>query len=124
MPALAVGALQMYHVDAGPLTKWGADVFGPIALYGSFRTGGTILSWISKRTPSPFWSAIIVLAGCFAWELCQLYDLDGTLLAITAGQFDPFDLVAYVAGVAIAFGAERFFRDESHSLEMARSSRT
>jgi hypothetical protein len=51
-------------------------------------------------------SAIIVLAGCTAWEICQLFNLDGTLLAITVGHFDPLDLAAYVLGVAVAFGTE------------------
>ncbi len=110
LPALAVGALQMYRVDAGALTSWGADVFGPIAIYGSLRTGGSIARWFSKTPPSPWLSATIVLTGCFAWELCQLYDLDGTLLAITRGQFDPLDLGAYVLGAAVAFSGEKLLQ--------------
>lgn len=114
-PALVVGALQMFDVQAGAITSWGADFFGPIALYGSLRTGGTIARWFTKRPPSPRVSAIIVLAGCVAWEICQLFNLDGTLLAITAGQFDPIDIAAYVLGVTAAFGAETLVvrRDET-----------
>ena len=41
LPALAVGALQMYRVQAGVITSHGADFFGPIALYASLRAHGT-----------------------------------------------------------------------------------
>lgn len=107
LPALAVGALQMYRVDAGILTAYGADFFGPIALYASLRTDGSILRRFVRRTPSPAVSSAIVLAGCVAWEWCQRYDFRGTPLMITHGRFDPWDIVAYVAGVAIAFLTEK-----------------
>ena len=107
LPAIAVGAMQMLDVRAGLLTNQGADFFGPIALYASIRNGGTVLRWFARRTPSRAASASIVLVCCVAWELCQLYDFSGTPLVITAGRFDPWDLLAYVAGVVAAAGVER-----------------
>jgi hypothetical protein len=110
LPALAVGALQMVHVRAGALTDYGADFFGPIALYASTRSHGSILRWVfSKGAPSAPLSAVIVLAGCVAWEFCQLFDLSGTPLAITKGHFDPGDLAAYAIGVATAFATEKAY---------------
>lgn len=106
LPAIAVGVLQMYRVDAGALTNYGADFFGPIALYASFRTNGTIMRRFTKEAPSPAASALLVLAGCVLWEVCQLFDFSGTPLGITAGRFDPGDLAAYVLGVALPYAVE------------------
>jgi|SRR6185436_10139155 len=108
LPALAVGALQMKDIQAGVITDYGADFFGPIALYASFRTHG----WVPflKRAPSPSASAAIVLIGCVLRELSQLYDFKGTPLAITVGSFDPWDIAAYILGVALAFATEKLVR--------------
>jgi hypothetical protein len=113
LPALAVGALQMYRVDAGVLTAYGADFFGPIALYASLRANGTILRRFVSRPPSPYASAAIVIIGCVAWEWCQRYDFSGTPLMITRGTFDPYDIVAYVTGVALAFITEKLATQKS-----------
>lgn len=107
IPALVVGALQMYRVDAGFLTAYGADFFGPIALYASLRANGTILRRLVPRPPSPYASAAIVIAGCVAWEWCQRYDFSGTPLMITRGTFDLYDIVAYVTGAALALITEK-----------------
>jgi hypothetical protein len=107
LPALAVGALQMYRVDAGVLTAYGADFFGPIALYASLRVNGTIFRRFMTRPPVPAAAAGIVILGCVAWEWCQRYDFSGTPLLITRGTFDPYDIVAYVAGAALAFITEK-----------------
>ena len=40
--ALAVGALQMFRVQGGWLTDYGADLFGTAWLYAMFRQGRTI----------------------------------------------------------------------------------
>lgn len=115
LPALAVGGLQMFGIDAGALTQWGADLFGPIALYVSMRTGGTVMNRFMKTPSSPLASAAIVVALCTAWEICQLFDFSGTPLAITAGRFDPIDLAAYAAGAAIGFGVELAWRRQQPS---------
>ena len=107
LPALAVGALQMYRVNAGVLTAYGADFFGPIALYASLRANGTLLRRFFSRPPSPAVSAAIVIIGCVAWEWCQRYDFSGTPLLITRGTFDPYDIVAYFASVVVAFITEK-----------------
>ena len=99
----------MFGVHAGAITNYGADLFGPIPLYAAFRTNGTVLRRFMKRPLPPAASAAVVLAGCIAWEFCQLYDLRGTPLAITIGTFDPLDILAYVAGVGIAFALDELF---------------
>jgi hypothetical protein len=96
----------MFRVDAGVVTNQGADFFGPIALYASMRANGTIFSRFLKRAPSPFVSAVVVFAGCTAWEWCQRFDLRGTPLMITRGSFDWLDVLAYAAGVAAAWLGE------------------
>ena len=97
----------MARVNAGILTAYGADFFGPIALYASTRSNSTVAKWFTRRAPSPAASAAIVLIACVAWEWCQRFDLRGTPLAITRGRFDPYDIVAYAAGVGIAFVTEK-----------------
>jgi hypothetical protein len=86
-----IGGLQMYHVDAGPLTDWGADLFGPPCLYIAFRSGRWRLG--------PTASALTVFGGCFAWEWAQRWDLSGTPLFFTRGRFDSVDVAAYALGV-------------------------
>ncbi len=85
-----VGFMQAEQYNGGWLTSYGGDVFGPIAFW-----------WTLRRTifASPKYGAEIAaltqLVGCFVWEICQLFDLSGTVLFLTKGVFDPFDLVAY-----------------------------
>jgi hypothetical protein len=33
-------------------------------------------------------AAVSVSVGCFAWEICQRFDLSGTILYITRGTYD------------------------------------
>lgn len=99
IPAIIVGTLQMLRINAGPLTEWGTDFFGPIALYGSLRTNGTVARWFADKPPSAFLSALFVFVGCVAWEVGQFYDL-------VSGHYDPADIAAYALGVAVAVGGE------------------
>ena len=115
-PALTVGALQMFGVEAGALTSYGADLFAPIALYASFRSNGTILKWFMKQPLRSAIAAVVVISGCVAWELCQRYDFRNTPLAITRGRFDPLDIVAYVMGVGIAFAMDELLMRRSTDL--------
>jgi len=92
---VGIGGLQMYHVDAGPLTDYGADLLAPPYLYVMFRQGRLRLGSLG--------ALITVFGGCALWEWAQRYDFTGTPLAITRGTFDPLDLAAYAAGLIICF---------------------
>lgn len=90
---VGIGGLQMYDVDAGVLTSYGADLLAPPYLYVMFRRGRLHLG--------PSAALIGVFGGCALWEWAQRYDFSGTPLAITRGTFDPLDLVAYAAGLIV-----------------------
>jgi hypothetical protein len=95
---VGIGGLQMYRVDAGLLTDYGADLFAPPYLYVMARQGRLRLRSLTALS--------VVLGGCYLWEWMQRYDLGGTPFAITRGRFDPFDLLAYTLGLLIAYGAD------------------
>jgi hypothetical protein len=92
---VGIGGLQMYRVDAGFLTNYGADLLAPPYMYLMFRGGRLRLRSLT--------ALIAVLGGCFLWEWMQRYDLSGTPLAITRGRFDPFDLLAYTLGLLVTY---------------------
>lgn len=102
--------LQYLNVRAGPLTNWGGDFFGSMAVYGTLRTGGRRSNWLARMRPSPLWSAAIVLVGCIAWEL-------GQISHVIPGRYDPWDIAAYVLGVAVVFTAEKVFLRRMQSAE-------
>jgi hypothetical protein len=92
---VGIGGLQMYRVDAGLLTNYGADLLAPPYLYLALRGGRFRLRPLTALTT--------VLGGCFLWEWMQRYDLAGTPLGITRGTFDPFDLLAYTVGLLVSY---------------------
>lgn len=92
---VGIGGLQMYKVNAGLLTNYGADLFAPPYMYLMFRGGRFRLRSLTALA--------VVLGGCFLWEWMQRYDLAGTPLAITGGRFDPFDLLAYAVGLLVIY---------------------
>jgi len=105
---VGIGGLQMYRVNAGLLTDYGADLLAPPWMYLSMarepgqasplRLIGRVLKlWRPRRRLS------FVLGGCFLWEWMQRFDFSGTPLAITHGRFDPFDLLAYTLGLTVAY---------------------
>lgn len=87
---VGIGGLQMYRVDAGLLTDYGADLLAPPWWYLMLRGG--------RPRVHPLALLGFVLGGCFLWEWLQRFDLAGTPLVITHGHFDPFDLLAYTVG--------------------------
>lgn len=95
---VGIGGLQMYRVNAGLLTDYGADLFAPPYLYVMMRQGRLRLR--------SFTALSVVLGGCFLWEWMQRYDLAGTPFEITRGRFDPFDLLAYTVGLLVIYGAD------------------
>jgi hypothetical protein len=88
---VGIGGLQMYRVNAGFLTNYGADLFAPPYIYVMLRDGRLRLRSLTALG--------VVLGGCYIWEWMQRYDLAGTPFAITRGSFDPFDLLAYTVGL-------------------------
>jgi hypothetical protein len=98
--ALAVGALQMYHVHGGLLTDYGADVFGTAWLYAMIRLGRTIFQ--RGRTTDAPTAAVIVFVLCVVSEL-------GQRVHLVPGHFDPYDIVAYCVTVTACVGLDRRF---------------
>ena len=92
---VGIGGLQMYRVNAGFLTNYGADLLAPPYLYLMLRGGRFHLRPLAALTT--------VLGGCYLWEWMQRYDLSGTPLVITRGSFDPFDLLAYTVGLVVIY---------------------
>lgn len=92
---VGIGGLQMYRVNAGFLTNYGADLLAPPYMYLMLRGGRFHLRSLSALA--------VMLGGCFLWEWMQRYDLTGTPLAITRGSFDPFDLLAYTLGLVVIY---------------------
>jgi hypothetical protein len=95
---VGIGGLQMYGVDAGVLTSYGADLFAPPWIYLMFRIG----RWRMR----PVSALLVVFCGCLAWEWAQRYDFSGTPLVITRGTFDWLDIVAYATGLLVCFGID------------------
>lgn len=97
--ALAIGALQMYHVHGGLLTDYGADVFGTAWLYAMTRQGRTIIQ--RGRTLSAGSSASIVFVLCALSEFGQKWHL-------MPGRFDPYDLAAYAVTLLGCWALDRW----------------
>lgn len=92
---VGIGGLQMYRINAGFLTNYGADLLAPPYLYLVLRGGRLRLGSLTALA--------VVLGGCFLWEWMQRYDLAGTPLGITRGSFDPLDLLAYTLGLLLSY---------------------
>lgn len=101
-----IGYLQSQRVNAGFWTNYGADLIGPVWLYSGLRQ---LKIW-RGRYPSAELAAGGVFAGCFLWEWCQRYDLRGTLLGITRGSFDPYDVLSYAVSLGVAYTVDRTFQ--------------
>ena len=89
----------MYHVRAGVLTDYGADVFGTAWLYAMTRLGRTVVQ--RGRTVQPVPTAAVVFGLCTISEF-------GQLVGIVPGRFDPFDIVAFLAAVVASVAIERW----------------
>jgi hypothetical protein len=95
---VGIGGMQMYGVNAGALTNYGADLFAPPCIYFVARTG--------RKKMSAVRALVVVFGGCVVWELAQRYDFSGTPLAITRGAFDPLDILSYAVGLAACFALD------------------
>src|SRR5262249_45933813 len=96
--ALAIGALQMYHVRGGILTNYGADVFGTAWLYAMTRLGRTVIQ--RGRTAGAGISAGIVFLLCAVSEL-------GQRVHLVPGHYDPYDIVAYAVTAGTCWVIDR-----------------
>jgi hypothetical protein len=102
-----IGGLQMFGVNAGLVTSYGADLLAPPLLYLWLRQGRTIVARFLRRgPPTPAVSFMAVMIPCFLWEWSQRYDFGGTPLAIARGTFDPLDLLAYILGLAAVYAVD------------------
>ena len=98
--ALGIGALQMFGVNAGFVTNYGADLFGTAWLYCLCRLGK---SWLQRgHKPSAEATAIIIFVLCTASEV-------GQRLRVVPGIFDPFDILAYGLSVLACYLFDRRF---------------
>jgi hypothetical protein len=103
--ALGIGALQMFRVNAGFLTNYGADVIGTAWFYAMFRQGRTVFTR-GRRLP-PGTVAGLVLTGCVGTEYAQR-------LRLFPGVFDPFDLLAFAVSVFACLALDRWSADRRH----------
>jgi hypothetical protein len=98
---VGIGGLQMYRVNAGALTSYGADLLAPPWIYLMFRSG--------RWRMGPLTALLVVFGGCLGWEWAQRHDFSGTPLAITRGTFDPLDILAYAVGLLVCFAVDIYW---------------
>jgi hypothetical protein len=98
LAALAIGGLQMFRIPAGVLTDYGADVFGTAWLYAMTRLGWTVFQ---RGRPAGTNAAAAVI-----FALCTLSEV-GQRVHLVPGHFDPYDIVAFAAGIAACLACER-----------------
>lgn len=103
---VGIGGMQMYQVNGGVVTSYGADLLAPPILYFSFREGYRIPRTTRVWRLDPLASLLTVFIGCAVWEWSQRYDFGGTPLALAAGRFDPLDLLAYALGLLISYAVD------------------
>jgi hypothetical protein len=104
---IAVG-MQMMRINGGFVTNYVADIGGPMWLYGAIRLRKTLLRRLYRPTPSPELVAVFVFLVGTVWEVCQAFDLSGTVFTITRGRFDPWDIAAYAASLAACVAIDRW----------------
>lgn len=105
---LLTAALNLLHVRAGFLTNHLADLTVPALLYVLSRglVPGRrpfllrLMPWLG-RTPES--AATFFFLASSATELSQLYWPRGFF----AGRFDPWDIVAYGAGLLACYGCDK-----------------
>ena len=107
---LVSAALNLARVSGGFLTDYMADLTVPALLYVLARelAPGKRLAlpratqWLG-RTPER--AAIVLLLASVGTELSQAAWPRG----VFAGRFDPWDIVAYAAGLVAVYGADRSY---------------
>jgi hypothetical protein len=100
---VVVALLQMWNMRAGFISNYGADCIAPLMLYYSARTNKTLLSKLFKRTPNELQTFLTLWFLCVLWEISQKFDLSHTILFMTRGTFDPWDILTYTLTLLICF---------------------
>jgi len=103
-----IAVLQMWKIPAGFVTNYGADLLLPGYLYAAIRSK-RVLRVLRPLGRSPWLTASAIFVACVAWEWGQNYGLD----PVTGGKFDPFDIVAYGASLAVAYMVDLMIRRRS-----------
>lgn len=106
---LAVG-MQMRGKNGGFITNYLADLAGPMWFYAMTRQHTTLLRYIYRPVPSPLQAAVFVFIVGTVWEVCEGFDFSGTILAITRGRFDPYDILAYAASLIVCYAVDTCVR--------------
>src|SRR6187402_479541 len=83
-----IAILQSLKLNAGFITNYGADIFGPIVLYYWTRKNMGLLAILFKNKITAIQTFLIILICCFAWEMRQFINP-------STGTFDPFDILTY-----------------------------
>ena len=112
----------MNEVNGGFITNYVADIGGPIWFYSMIRQKKVLFKKMLPDT-TPLFSAIFVFSIGTSWEICQAFDFSGTPLAITRGQFDPFDIVCFAVSLAACYAADKIFTNRGQLAEHAGSSK-
>jgi hypothetical protein len=118
---LLTAALNMLHVRAGFLTNYLADLTVPALLYvvsrrlvsGKLWLLPRLMRWIG-RTPARA-AAVFFLASA-ATEMSQIFWPRG----VFAGRFDPWDLVAYSAGLLTCYVLDKMLPQDGPAAEDVR----
>ena len=105
---LLTAALNLLHARAGFLTNYLADLTVPALLYVLARNlvpgkqlHPRLLTQALGRTPET--AAAALFLASVATEVSQAFWPGGFF----AGRFDPWDIVAYGAGLAVCYGFDR-----------------
>jgi hypothetical protein len=104
---LTSAALNMLAVHGGFLTNYLADFVVPAWLYvasrGLHSTSGRT-TWIQRTVgKTPEFAALTLFTASALTEVSQFFWPHG----IFSGRFDAMDIVAYAAGIAACYLAER-----------------
>src|SRR5262245_54335446 len=105
---IGAAALNMLRVRGGFATNHLADLTVPALLYIIVRglhnpARKTLLKRYFGWKPEV--AAFSILAGSVFTEVSQIYWPAGPF----AGRYDPYDIVAYVAGVAVCYGFDKVY---------------
>ncbi|MBK6454479.1 MAG: hypothetical protein IPF87_00100 [Gemmatimonadetes bacterium] len=105
---ILTAALHMYlHVRAGVLTNYAADLVVPALLHVMLRRGrGRAASSFLRRWigTTPARAGTVLFLASAVTEVSQRAWPHG----IFSGRFDPWDLFAFGAGLALCYAGERW----------------
>ena len=107
---VATAAMNMLQVRVGFLTNYAADLVVPALLYVMLRG----LAEVEYRTTllrrwfggTPERAGAVLFLASAATELSQRYWPKG----VFSGWYDPLDIAAFAAGIAVCYGCDRWGR--------------